>query len=349
MNTSTFYGPNVTATDPPATRGDKEQAIGRLLLGLWVTTAIGLVVLPFLKQYRVVSLYGDQAGHEGMPDIEHEYSADGWGRFDELSGHGPRFGILFLAVAALLILAVVATIASRRSAWPAWVGLSASTMAVTASVVQLLELEAVLLNEDVGDASVLVDVTVSPAAWLALAIGALASIAVAVSLVHLRHRRRGISRHPMPEAPGIGRPPFALMALWIVAAVSLVVAPFLTLLQVGNPDRADSFVQIDGWDRAERSVGIPCTVLAIGLVVTVIAMAVSRAKAWPLRIGLLAGIGSTTVAGFLWIRLEPTLDFEDTEITVSIGVGGWLILAAGVLAAVAVGLTLVRQWRLRLN
>jgi hypothetical protein len=348
MNTSTFYGPNVTATDPPATRGNTGQAIDRLLLGLWVTTAIGLVVLPFLKQYRVVSLYGDQAGHEGMPDIEHEYSADGWGRLDELSGHGPRFGILFLAVAALLILAVVATIASRRSTWPVWVGLSASTMAVTASVVQLLELEAVLLNEDVGDASVLVDVTVSPAAWLALAIGALASVAVAVSLVELR-RRRGTSRHPVPEAPGIGRPPFALMALWIAAAVSLVVAPFLTLLQVGNPDRADSFVQIDGWDRAERSVGIPCTVLAIGLVVSAIAVAVWRAKAWPLRIGLLAGIGSTTVAGFLWIRLEPALNFEDSEITVSIGVGGWLILAAGVPAAVAVGLTLVRQWRLRLN
>lgn len=342
MTTPTFHNLDTTAAEQPADRGSHGPAIGRLLLCLWGITAVGLVVLPFLTQVRVRSLYGDQAGHEGMPNLEDEYSIDGWGQMEGLDTSGPRVGILFVGVAALLILAVVATASWRRATWPIWIGLLANTLSVTASVLQLLELEAMLLNEDVGDASVLVDVTVGPVAWLIVTLGALATVAAALSLVWLRNQRLRRPQGPTPRAATVERPPAALVGACLAAALGLAVAPFLPFLQFGGNE-------IDGWDRSMRSVGLPCTVLSLGLVVTAIAVMTWRAAAWPLRIGTLAGTGAVGVAGFQLISLAPILGAEDYEPSVSAGVGAWLVLTAGVLAAAAVVLTLIRQRRLELD
>jgi hypothetical protein len=68
----------------------------------------------------------------------------------------------------------------------------------------------------------------------------------------------------------------------------------------------------------------------------------------PLRVGLVASTGAFTVGGFLLLRFEAANSLEDSAVTVSMGIGGWLGLAASVAAAVAIGFALVRQSRLRL-
>jgi hypothetical protein len=71
MDTSHLDGPDIAAADQPAAHGTvtiddstptsaREKpvgpAMGRLLPGLWLTMAVGFVVLPFLTQYRDVSV-----------------------------------------------------------------------------------------------------------------------------------------------------------------------------------------------------------------------------------------------------------------------------------------------------
>lgn len=366
MDTPQSYGTDTPTTEQQTCREDvgpdrsapsagkrwDKPVPGLQLPGLWLATAVGLLVVPFLTQYRVLTQLSGESVQRGIADeVQNDYRVNGWGQVDGLNDfgtvHESPVGILFAAVAALLILAVVATIRSRRGTWPMWVGLLASSMAVTASVLQLVELEARLLAEDTSG-SMRSDVTVGPVAWLVVAVGLLAVVAIALSLVRLRQRQRWMPQRPIPQ-PAIDRPPFKLMGLCLLATVLLVVAPFLTFIQLADAANADHVLQVDGWHRSFRSVGVPCTVLALGLGVTAITMAVRRAAVWPFRLGLLTGAGAVTLAGFQLIDLiglTTTRASADSEVTLSIGLGAWLVLAAGVLAAVTVALTLVRQWRL---
>jgi hypothetical protein len=358
MNTSHLDGTTTVqqagqAVTAPPTAGSTGRT-PLLLWGLWLATAVGLVVVPFLTQFRVRTRYQDEAIREGIPDVRLEWSSNGWGQWDGLAGHDVRTGILFAAVAALLVLAVLATVGWRQARWPLWLGLLASTMAVTASALQLVELEANHAMREMDDATFRTDMTLGLGAWMVPGLGAMAATAVVMSLIRIRRLRRqepprfGPQR-PTPESLRPDRLALLLSGLWVAAAIGLVVGPFLTVYEVSAADGGEFVVQIDGWGRTEGALGVPCAILAVGLAASVIALAVRRTAILPLRIGLLAGAATVVVSAFLLLRLEQIHEVAGPSMRATTGIGGWLVLAAGVLAAVAVVLTLIRQHQLKVD
>jgi hypothetical protein len=323
-------------------RADR-SALGLALPGLWLVTAVGLVVTPFLTLYRDLMGYTDRAIQNGTPDVQLENSVNGWGQWDGRNGgHDIRIGILLVVVAGLLILAAAAAIGWRRARWPVWLGLPASAMAVAATVLSLVELEAIRYLRELGDATFRSDVTLGPGAWLTAVLGGLAAAAVVLSLVRIRRSRLGAFQRPTPAAPLADRMRLALPGLWVVAAIGLAVAPFLTVYRVDAVDIA-AHVDVDGWGRTEGSLGIPCVILAAGLLVAAIAMTVRPAAALPLQIGLLAGTAKGVVGAFLLLKLDSLREIAGPSLTVSTGIGTWLVLAAGVLAVATVVLASVHQ------
>lgn len=323
-----------------------ETAMRRLLPGLWLALAVGFVVLPFLSQFRIRTWPAEDVGGD-IPSLQ--ASLNGWGQWDgNPGGHGTRIGILFATVAALLIIAALATIASRRTTWPTFVGLLAGAAAVAATALHLLELYGKLLIETDSDSPTHEDVTVGLAAWLLLGLGGLVVISIALSFVRLASLRRRTPQPPAAWATRDSRPPFVLLALWVTAAAGLIAGPLLGVYGAGH--HGESTVEVDGWGRADGSLGIVCSVLAVGLVVAAIALAVRRTTIWPSWAGLVAGTAAITVSGFVLLRFQAADAIEDSvDIQVTLGIGGWLLLATGVLAAVTLLLTLIHQRRLQLG
>lgn len=349
MDPSPDQRQDTSAAERLADREIRGPALVNVLVALWLVMALGFAVVPFLTQFRVRTWPRDDV-HEDYPDPQLEYAVNGWGQDGPGQGHGIRVGILFLVIAGLLILAAVATIGRRRDRWPIWLGSLAGTIGVTASVLHLVDVEASWHRLDIDTSVSRTDVIAGPGALLVPVLGVLSAVAVGLSFAWIRRlQHRAAPRRWTPETPRSDWLSSWLPGLWVVTAVGLLMAPFLPIYEVA-PDGPADVTRIDGWGRTEGTLGVPCAVLATVLVIAAIAMAVRPTAAGALRSGLLAGTAAVVVGAFLLLRLDSVRSIADShQLRISIGLGAWLALAAGILAAVTVGLALVRQRRLHIH
>ena len=177
----------VPAADPRRTAGLSEQESPPLLVGLWLTMAVGLVVAPFLTFYSYDYLSDSE--------VVSSYSVDGWGQLTydavdvPVTGHAARLGIVFVVLAFALAAAALTAILRRDRTWPSRVGAIASGMTVAALIVVLLDVEA-QASHNVTDGNISTDITIGAGAWVVLLVAVLAVIAALISLT----QERGPSR-----------------------------------------------------------------------------------------------------------------------------------------------------------
>ena len=177
----------VPAADPARTAGLAERESPPLLVGLWLTMAVGLVVAPFLTFYSYDYLSDSE--------VVSSYSVDGWGQLTydavdvPVTGHAARLGIVFVVLAIALAAAAFTAILGRDRAWPSRVGAIASGMTVAALIVVLLDIEA-QASHNVTDGNISTDITIGAGAWVVLLMTVLAVIAALISLT----QERGPSR-----------------------------------------------------------------------------------------------------------------------------------------------------------
>jgi|SoiMetStandDraft_5_1073268.scaffolds.fasta_scaffold129956_2 apolipoprotein N-acyltransferase len=175
------------AAGPARTARPADQGSPPLLVGLWLTMAVGLVVAPFLTFYSYDYL--------SNAEVVSSYSVNGWGELTynaadlPVSGHAARLGIVFVVLAIALAAAALTAILRRDRTWPSRVGAIASGMTVAALIVVLLDVEA-QASHNVTDGNISTDITIGAGAWVVLLITVLAVIAALISLT----RERGPSR-----------------------------------------------------------------------------------------------------------------------------------------------------------
>ena len=108
------------AADPARPAGPADQEPPPLLVGLWLTMAVGLVVAPFLTFYSYDYLSDSE--------VVSSYSVDGWGQvtYDAVdvpvTGHAARLGIVLVVLAIVLAAAALTAILRRDRTWPSRVG-----------------------------------------------------------------------------------------------------------------------------------------------------------------------------------------------------------------------------------
>lgn len=175
------------AGGPARTAGRADQDPPPLLVGLWLTMAVGLVLAPFLTLYSYDYLSNSE--------VVSSYSVNGWGELTydavdvPVSGHAARLGIVFVALAIALAAAGLTAILRRDRTWPSRVGAITSGLTVAALIVVLLDVEA-QASHNVTDGNISTDITIGAGAWVVLLITVLAVIAALISLT----QERGPSR-----------------------------------------------------------------------------------------------------------------------------------------------------------
>lgn len=152
-----------------------------LLLALWIVMMATLAVAPFL------SFYGYEVVSADDGEVLSDDSVNGWGAVstmdgDEVSGHGPRIGVVLVLLAVALLIAVVATVLRRTAAWPARVGAFVSAMTVAVGAVMILDAESQNSGERSDDVAAY-DVTFGVGLVLVFGAAVAAAVAVAVGLL----------------------------------------------------------------------------------------------------------------------------------------------------------------------
>jgi ABC-type spermidine/putrescine transport system permease subunit II len=185
--TEPLRDPETSAADPVRTTAETtdKEATPRLLVGLWLALAVGLVVAPFLRLYTY-SYLNDSTVIGG-------YSLNAWGEilYDDVgvpsSGHAARVGIVFALLAIALAVAAVLSILRRDLSWPFPVGAIASGVTVAVLGVVLLELES-QASRTVSEGGISTEFDSGAGTWAVLVLTVLAVVASVLSWVqHRRH------------------------------------------------------------------------------------------------------------------------------------------------------------------
>jgi hypothetical protein len=175
-------------------------------------------------------------------------------------------------------------------------------------------------------------------------------------------RHGATSTPPLDPPPGGGaaatsrRLAMVMAATWVVSALLASIAPFLSFV-VGGPVNAPWF-HVNGWGKVTATsddyvssgghairYGIVLAVVTCALLVGAVGQLWRSDSAWPRRFGLVGASGLVTIAATVGLDAFSYLSYNHRGAENRLGIGTWLVLAAGVVAVLGMALAMLPAHR----